>query len=104
MFSERLKKIRKLKYSQQEMADFLGITRQGYGKYETGKAEPDLATLNKISDILGVSTDYLIKGDERIDEILNNPTTLIAARDGEMTVEEAREVLKWLLEKGFDKK
>lgn len=35
MFADRLKKLRlNKKLSQQYMADLLGITRQGYGKYE----------------------------------------------------------------------
>ncbi|MED2945468.1 helix-turn-helix transcriptional regulator [Bacillus swezeyi] len=106
MFGERLKKCRKLKgYSQEEMAGFLGITRQGYGKYEIGKSEPDIPTLEKLSNILGVSVDYLVKGEDtqtKVDKILNDPDTLIASRDGKITKEEARELLEWLLKKGFD--
>ena len=30
-----------LKKTQQEMADYLGISRQAYSNYETGKREPD---------------------------------------------------------------
>ena len=30
-----------LKKTQQEMADYLGISRQAYRNYETGKREPD---------------------------------------------------------------
>ncbi|WP_277714210.1 helix-turn-helix domain-containing protein [Bacillus atrophaeus] len=106
MFGERLKKCRTSKgYSQQQMADFLGITRQGYGKYEIGKAEPDLRTLTKLSTILGVSTDYLLKGTDAqidLDEILNDPETLIAGRDGKISKEQAIELLYYLLKKEFD--
>ncbi|MCY8513503.1 helix-turn-helix domain-containing protein [Bacillus atrophaeus] len=106
MFGERLKKCRTSKgYSQQQMADFLGITRQGYGKYEIGKAEPDLRTLTKLSTILGVSTDYLLKGTDAqidLDEILNDPETLIAGRDGKISKEQAKELLYYLLKKEFD--
>ncbi|MCY9162692.1 helix-turn-helix domain-containing protein [Bacillus atrophaeus] len=106
MFGERLKKCRTSKgYSQKQMADFLGITRQGYGKYEIGKAEPDLRTLTKLSTILGVSTDYLLKGTDAqidLDEILNDPETLIAGRDGKISKEQAKELLYYLLKKEFD--
>lgn len=30
-----------MKKTQQEMADYLGISRQAYSNYETGKREPD---------------------------------------------------------------
>ncbi|OWA36737.1 hypothetical protein B9G55_01260 [Saccharibacillus sp. O16] len=57
----RLRKLRtEYKRSQQDVADFLGITRQGYGSYETGKTEPDHETLVKIADYFEVSTDYLM--------------------------------------------
>lgn len=40
MFSKRLKNLRiNKKLSQQFMADYIGITRQGYGKYEDGQPE-----------------------------------------------------------------
>ncbi|WP_252503234.1 helix-turn-helix domain-containing protein [Sporosarcina sp. Marseille-Q4943] len=61
MFSESLKALRKKKkMSQQEMADFLGITRQGYAKYESGESEPSFATLEKIALFFGVTTDDLL--------------------------------------------
>lgn len=61
MFPERLTHMRKKrKLTHQNMADSLGITRQGYGYYENGKREPDLNTLQKLADMLGTTTDYLL--------------------------------------------
>ncbi|AOV07900.1 helix-turn-helix domain-containing protein [Sporosarcina ureilytica] len=61
MFPKRLRILRRKKeMSQQEMADFLGITRQGYGKYENGGSEPSLGMLGVIADFFGVTIDYLI--------------------------------------------
>ncbi|MFD2210980.1 helix-turn-helix domain-containing protein [Virgibacillus halophilus] len=61
MFSKRLKYLRiEKKLTQQAMADFLGISRQGYGKYEDGKSEPDHDTLIKLSSFFKVTTDYLL--------------------------------------------
>ncbi|QRF83728.1 helix-turn-helix transcriptional regulator [Bacillus altitudinis] len=100
-FGDRLRKARKKKnYSQEDMSKFLGITRQGYGKYEIGKAEPDIATLIKLSSLLDVSIDYLVKGAEAdyIDDLLKDPETLLASRDGNITREEAKKLLTWLLE------
>lgn len=61
MFAERLKKLRKeKKMSQQQMADFLGITRQGYAKYEKSGTEPSFAMLEKMASFFDVTTDYLL--------------------------------------------
>ncbi|MCY7538712.1 hypothetical protein ABE037_06155 [Bacillus pumilus] len=57
-----------------------------------GKAEPDLATLIKISSLLDVSIDYLAKGAEAdyIDDLLKDPVTLLTCRTGNITREEAK--------------
>ena len=61
MFSTRLKMLRtQHRKTQQEIADLLGITRQGYAKYENNLGEPDNSTLTKLADYFGVSTDYLL--------------------------------------------
>lgn len=44
----------------QKMADDLGISRSSLEYYEKGKRTPDLNTINKISDYLNVSIDYLM--------------------------------------------
>lgn len=42
------------------MAEFLGITRQGYAKYENELGEPDINGINKLADFFNVSTDFLL--------------------------------------------
>lgn len=61
MLSIRLKALRmRQRKTQQEIADLLGITRQGYAKYENNLGEPDNSTLAKLADYFEVSTDYLL--------------------------------------------
>lgn len=61
----RLKELRKTKgVTQQTVADFLGITREGYSFYENGHRSPDYETLSKIAGYFGVTTDYLIGTDD----------------------------------------
>lgn len=61
MLSSRLKALRtQQRKTQQEMADLLGISRQGYAKYENNLGEPDNSTLSKLADYFEVSTDYLL--------------------------------------------
>jgi len=50
MIGKNLKALRKFKkYSQEEFAKNLGLTRSSYSGYENGVAEPNLQTLVKIS-------------------------------------------------------
>lgn len=61
MFPKRLKYLRtKKKISQTEMGELLGISRQAYGKYESGASEPDQKTMIKLSAYFGVTIDYLV--------------------------------------------
>jgi HTH-type transcriptional regulator, competence development regulator len=61
MFPKRLKALRlQKKLTHQDMADFLGITRQGYSKYENGQSQPDIETINKLAEFFNVTTDYLL--------------------------------------------
>ncbi|MED4922941.1 helix-turn-helix transcriptional regulator [Anoxybacillus geothermalis] len=61
MFPNRLKMLRlQKKLTHQDMADFLGITRQGYSKYENGQSQPDIDTINKLAEFFNVTTDYLL--------------------------------------------
>ena len=59
-----LKHLRKTKdYTQQDMADKLGIPRPTYSGWERGSAEPSLASLAKICAIYNVSLDNLVHDD-----------------------------------------
>lgn len=50
-------------WSQEELAEKLGVTRQSISKYEGAQSIPDLDKILKLSEIFGVTTDYLIKGE-----------------------------------------
>lgn len=47
-------------FSQQSLADELGLTKQAISTYETGKANPSAQTLVKMSTILGVDIAHLM--------------------------------------------
>ena len=51
-------------YSQEQLADKIGIARQTISKWETGTAVPESEKLVAISNYFGVSVDYLLKDDE----------------------------------------
>ena len=48
-------------WSQEELANKLGVSRQSVSKWESAQAVPDLKKILQLSEVFGVSTDYLIK-------------------------------------------
>ncbi|MDE6585584.1 MAG: helix-turn-helix domain-containing protein [Clostridia bacterium] len=70
MFNENLKKYRTAAgLSQSELAEKLFVTRQCVSKWEQGTNQPDLETLQKLSEILNVSVDELVCGNESAEKI-----------------------------------
>ena len=68
MFNTRLRSTRLLrKLTQQNMADALNISLNGYQKYEQAERSPSLDCLVHIADILDVSIDYLLFRDDFIE-------------------------------------
>lgn len=71
--SERLQKIRKEHgYSQEQLADELGVSRQAVSKWERGEASPDTDNLIALARLYGISIDYLLfeKEAEEVKEIV----------------------------------
>jgi len=65
MFNKRLRSIRmEHHYTQQYMADALGISLNAYQKYEQAERSPSLECLVSIAEILDVSLDYLLCRDD----------------------------------------
>jgi len=61
-FNEKLKQLRKKqKISQEELAAQLNVSRQAVSKWEGGQGYPETDKLLMISNIFGVSLDYLLK-------------------------------------------
>ena len=61
-FSEQLKKARLfIGYTQQEVANLMGISKSTYCGYETGKRQPDVEKIKKLSKILDTSGDALLE-------------------------------------------
>ncbi len=50
-------------WSQEELADKLGVSRQSVSKWEGAQSVPDLQRILEMSKVFGVSTDYLLKDD-----------------------------------------
>lgn len=58
---QKLRELRKLNnYTQYDVAEALGIVRQTYSHYETGKRTPDASTLYKLAGFYNIPIDDLM--------------------------------------------
>ena len=62
MLSDKIATLRKdAGWSQEELAERLGVSRQAVSKWESGASQPDLERVLALSELFEVSTDYLLK-------------------------------------------
>ncbi|MCI8614190.1 helix-turn-helix domain-containing protein [Parablautia intestinalis] len=65
--SDRIQYLRKQKgYSQEELADKVGVSRQAVSKWESEQSMPDLEKVIIMSELFEVTTDYILKGIEPV--------------------------------------
>lgn len=63
IFSKRLKSLRQESgFTQQEVADKIGINRGSYSNWENGKREPTLENVVKLAKLFKTTTDFLLGG------------------------------------------
>ncbi len=73
-FGEKIKQLREEKgMTQQTMAEMLYVTRQAVSRWECGARYPDLLTAKKIAQILNVTIDELLSGEELKENIEREP-------------------------------
>lgn len=97
-FSKNLKSIREFKkISQQDIAEKMNIDRSTIGYWENGKADPTMANVLKLADVLNVDIITLIGGElEFIDgEIINK------SNYSQLKQETINEVVSLFKDKGF---
>ena len=62
IFADKLILLRKKAgWSQEELADQMNVTRQSVSEWEGAQSVPDLEKMLRLSELFGVSTDYLLK-------------------------------------------
>jgi len=70
--AEKILTLRKKKnLTQEELATELNVTRQAVSAWELGENVPEISTLVKLSEVMGVSLDYLLK--EGNDDLAQTP-------------------------------
>lgn len=80
---------KKNSWSQEELAERIGVSRQAVSKWESAQAIPDLDKILLLAELFGVTTDYLLK-DEIEDEAFSGTITKDERYIG---IEEANEYL-----------
>ena len=62
-------------WSQEELANQLGVSRQAVSKWESAGAVPDLQRILQMSELFGASTDYLLKDEMKAENITYHEST-----------------------------
>ncbi len=75
--ADRLQELRKKAgYSQEQVAEMLGLSRQAVSKWESGQGKPEIDNIVKLTEIYNVSADYILLGIE------NRGTVAVPEKNG----------------------
>lgn len=67
MISETIVLLRKkLGYSQEILAEKVGVSRQTLSKWELGESLPDIVASSRLAEIFDISLDELVNGDDSL--------------------------------------
>lgn len=99
----RLKELRKeIKYTQRDVANYLGITQPAYANYENGSRQADYNTLNKLADLFNASVDYILgRTDDRqpsnsLDKQLEGIDFVLWGEVHDLTDEEKKDIINFV--------
>lgn len=81
-------------WSQEDLAEKMGVSRQSISKWESAQSVPDMGRIVRLSEVFSVSTDYLLK-----DELETERNEVIPVEDSDtpfltISMEEASEFLQ----------
>ena len=92
IFADKLILLRKKAgWSQEELAEQMNVTRQSVSKWEGAQSVPDLDKMIRLSELFGVSTDYLLKDEIEQAEHINSSNDMPSLK--RVSMEEANAFL-----------
>ena len=92
IFADKLIDLRKKNgWSQEELAEKLNVSRQSVSKWEGAQSVPDMSRIIQLSELFGVSTDYLLKDNLEQTELSQESVPDTLART--VSLEEANDFL-----------
>lgn len=97
----KIRILRKAKgYTQQDLADLLGVQRATISNYEVGRRSPHIKELGRIAELLGVNLEYFGVTNDDLADLLAKARVVFD--DKEIPIEEKtktyKEILKLYLE------
>ena len=81
-------------WSQEELAEKIGVTRQAVSKWEGAQTTPDLQKLLQMSKVFGVSADYLLKDEMDAPDYVAVPEEEAVEALRKVSMEEANHFLQ----------
>ena len=91
IIGERIKAARnKSGFTQQQIADYIGVKRESISYYENGQRSIDMVTLEKIADLCGYSVAYFISSED----VSDIPQVSVAFRTQDLSTEDL-ETVAW---------
>ena len=95
-FGDKLSKLRKEKnYTQEQLADILGVSRQAISKWESNTAYPETEKVIRISGLFGCSLDYLFR-EEIETEGAVQPENIGSVSDGKRREKKSKKIFMGL--------
>ncbi|MBQ9161881.1 MAG: helix-turn-helix transcriptional regulator [Clostridia bacterium] len=93
IIADKIIRLRKKKgWSQEDLAEKMDVSRQAVSKWESAQTIPDLGNILVLSNLFGVTTDYLLKDEIEDEEFTDN--IFDNARVKKVAIEEADTYLK----------
>ena len=93
IFADKLIALRKKNgWSQEELAEKMGVSRQAVSKWEGAQTVPDLDKILQMARLFGVSTDYLLKDEIEKEEYVDDGEEL---KGKKVSLAFAHEYLAW---------
>ncbi len=68
-------------FTQEEIAEKLGVSRQTISNWENSKSYPDIISIIKLSDIYDITIDALLKEDENMIKHLDETTNIVKSKN-----------------------
>lgn len=95
--SEKIKSIREMRnFTQEYMANELGMTQAGYSKLESGKTDVTFSQLTEVAKVLEISVEDLIAFDNQ--KFFNSFNNVKGSNNGIVTVKTESDEIKKLYE------
>jgi len=91
---------KKINISQAQLAERLFISSQAVGKWERGESMPDIITLNRLAEILGVDLNYFSEGKETVFTEMDKPVEFSEKQSTERPSVKQKKVPRWDMSRG----